>query len=141
MFCKAIFIIGESYIFPVTFTPRSLCSADSPWKFYLLFLSFGCTILEKIRIFSEILNVYSKTKIKFAGKKDLLLLKEKKTAAQFSFNSDLLIQISSRANKEISCPKLHISPAEKVEYSELERCWCSPYYRNLGTRNCSSICL
>ena len=49
----------------VHFATRSLVSVDFPVKFYLLFLALGSTTPENTQILSGILNVYSKTKIKF----------------------------------------------------------------------------
>lgn len=66
LFWKCTLIIGKATFLlcsSVHFTSRNLITADSPGKFYPLFLSLGSAILEDAKILSGILNGYSKTKI------------------------------------------------------------------------------
>ena len=61
MLCKGTIATGESDKFfgicsSVSLTLRSLASADSPGKFYMLFLPLGSTIFENTRILSGILD-------------------------------------------------------------------------------------
>ena len=56
LFCKATFLIGKDNIFfgmcsSVNFAPRSLASADSPKKFFLLFLALGNAILGNTKVY------------------------------------------------------------------------------------------
>ena len=70
------------------------------------------------------MNVYSKTKIKPAGKKEAFLQKQLKRAAKLRlspWNSELLPLISVKADSNTSCTKRHISSREKVLFSELGR--------------------
>lgn len=66
LFCKSNFVIRENDLFgmcsSVIFTPKCLVSADSPDKFYLLFLPLGSAMPESTRILSRKLNDYSKLK-------------------------------------------------------------------------------
>ena len=69
---KVLLLLGNrAFLFmcsSVPFAPQSLLIFfDSHGNFYLLFLYLGSTIPENARILSEILNVYSKTKVKSAG--------------------------------------------------------------------------
>ena len=74
-FCKGTFIIGESDLF--FGMGSSVCQAATgslcwfPGKFYLPFLPLGSTTPENARILSGTLNVFSKSKTKSAGEKEV----------------------------------------------------------------------
>lgn len=68
-FCKGTFIVGESDFFFGMAPTGSLCWF--PAKFYLSFLPLGSTTPENARILSGTLNVFSKTKTKSAGEKEV----------------------------------------------------------------------
>ena len=63
----------------------SLISANSPEKFYLLFLPLGSAIPENTRTLSGILNIYSKTKITSAGENVNVLTKTTKDNCTIQF--------------------------------------------------------
>ena len=71
LFLKCTFVIGENDLYfgmcsLVPFALRNLVSARSPWKYFHL----GCTIPEKTKIRSVILNVTT-----FAREKEVFLQK------------------------------------------------------------------
>ena len=75
---KAIFMCSS-----VPSALRRLVSDGSFGKFYLLSPPSGSTILENARIFSGIMNVYSKIKIASAGEKKFFYQKQQNRATKF----------------------------------------------------------
>ena len=127
--------------FSVPSPTRSLVSADSTEKFYLLLLLLRSAILENTRILSGILNVYSKTKNKSCWEKKVFFRNNRKKLQNsvchletqsycHQFLQDLIIKLSVL--------KCRFSQ-KKNQFSKMRKCRCSPYYRKFTNWNCSSI--
>ena len=83
LFCKSTFVSGENNLllgmyFLIPFTLKSPVCADSSGKFYQLLFPLGSTIFDNIKILSEILNVYSKKKLRLLWQRECSYKNNKK---------------------------------------------------------------
>ena len=137
---KETFFFG--YLFFSNFSSRSLVSADSPGKSYLLFLPLRSIFFKNTRILSEILNV-PKQKLTLLGKgknsyknnrKDLL-----NSVFQLvtqSFWQQLVQELIAKLHV---LNKVHISVGKELKFQSWENAGVVtfPNYRKSGKRNCS----